>query len=130
MKSGTQKRSDETGTRGRRRKRERRERVGNFLNKKKKKQKQIVFLIWQRLKRKRGELKRRRESVVVKVLWVKKKKKRGKKRDFDGRRFTVRKQPFLPPFYSFLWSVYPTSGVIICPIIYLKLFVENCSVVC
>lgn len=59
-----------------------------------------------------------------------KKKKRGKKRDFDGRRFTVRKQPFLPPFYSFLWSVYPTSGVIICPIIYLKLFVENCSVVC
>lgn len=58
------------------------------------------------------------------------KKKRGKKRDFDGRRFTVRKQPFLPPFYSFLWSVYPTSGVIICPIIYLKLFVENCSVVC
>jgi len=53
------------------------------------------------IKRKRGELKRR-VRVVVKVLWVKKKKKRGKKRDFDGCRFTVRKQPFLPPYYSFL----------------------------
>lgn len=70
--------------------------------------------------------KRRGESFVGEE----KKKKRGKKRDFDGRRFTVRKQPFLPPFYSFLFlvSIYPVStSVIICPFCYLKLFVLVCG---
>lgn len=86
------------------------------------------------IKRKRGELKRR-VRVVVKVLWVKKKKKRGKKRDFDGRRFTVWKTALFAAilFLSFSCIYLSVStSVIICPFCYLKLFVssgENCSVI-